>query len=71
MNLTDYHIVQKKRAGHGGKKQTLGLVRFELVNTLGKCPKNLIEIGSVVPEIWLAKVKSRGHVYLGSHIYSA
>ena len=32
--------------------------------------ENLIEIGSVVPEIWPSKFKSPGHVYSGRHVYS-
>ena len=41
------------------------------MNTSNICPDNLSEIESVVPEIWLVKVKSRGLVYLRRRIYSA
>ena len=71
-----YRIVLNKRSGRGGMKRTQGLVRSQWnwlpkpLNALGICPENLIEIGQVVPEIWLVKVKSQGRVYSSRHVYS-
>ncbi len=33
--------------------------------------ENLIEIGSVVSEMWPGKIKSRGCIYSGSRVYWA
>ncbi len=43
----------------------------EILNTLSLSAENLIEIGSVVSEIWPGKLKSRDGVYSGRCIYLA
>ena len=41
------------------------------MDTLPLSAENLIEIGSVVTEIWQDKVKSRGRVYSSRRVYLA
>ena len=68
-----YHISPNTCAKRGRRKQTLILQQSELLNTTTLSAESLIEIGSVVSEIWPGQVKSGGggRVHLGWHIYSA
>ncbi len=74
---TGYRISPNNRTGHRGRKRSLNLVWFQrnshggLVNTSTLGAENMIQIGSVVSEIWQVKVKCQGHVYSGRRVYLA
>ena len=65
-NRWSYHNLPNKRARWGGRNRTLNLVWSqwkwlrEPTNTSTLSAENLIEIASVVSEIWPGKVKVRG-----------
>ena len=57
-----------KCTGHGSRKWALTLVRFQWnsMNTIRISAENLIQIDSVVSEIWSGKFKSWGCIYFWS-----
>ena len=73
----NYRISPNKRGGRRGRKQALLLFRFQW-NLLGEprnistiSAENLIQIGSVVSEMWPGKFTSWGCIYLSRRVYLA